>query len=196
MSDSVQMLVDADVSIEQAKDTSRAVVAEFRRRGLITGRASGAGVLSGKGYYPGPSVPGLYALQKGEYRFWELVTCGLQANVGRGFNEWALGPACEGFSCPSCGAEIPPFDDDFDDAISAAVQQWLDDSGPARVPCPHCSKKTAVTKWICEPPLGFGNLSFRFWNWPAFDEPAWKLKIADLVRDITGHTIVVTHGHV
>ena len=98
MSDCFQMLVDADVSIDRAKDTSRAVVAEFRRRGLITGRASGDCVLGGKGYHPGPSVPAFCAIRKGECRFWELVTCGVQVTVGRGFNDWALGPACEGSS--------------------------------------------------------------------------------------------------
>jgi DNA-directed RNA polymerase subunit RPC12/RpoP len=196
MSDSFQMLVDADVTVAGARDTSRAVLAEFRKRGMITGKANGDCVLGGKGYQPGPSIPGLYASRKNEIRFWELQTCGVEVKVGRGFNVEALGQACEGLACPCCGSHILPFDDDFDSAMSVAVREWLDRSGRALVRCPQCSKKSAVTKWQCTPPLGFGNLSFRFWNWPPFDVPAWKIEIPDLVQKLTGHTIVVTEGHV
>ncbi len=196
MSDNFQMLVDADVSIDQARDTSNAVIVEFRKRGLITGKAIGDSVLGGKGFRPGPAISDLYAARKADGHFWKLVTCGVEPEVGRGLNEWALGPVCEGLACPSCTSEIQPFDDDFDEAINGAIQQWLDESGPALVPCPHCSEEIVVTKWHCKPPLAFGNLSFRFWNWPPFDVPAWKINIAELVREVTGHTIVVTHGHV
>ena len=196
MSDSFQMLVDADVTVDGARATSRAVFAEFRKRGMITGKANADCVLGGKGYQPGPSIPRLYPCRKSEGRFWELETCGVEVKVGRGFNVEALGEACERLACPCCGSEIPPFDDDFDSAMSVAVREWLDGSGRGLVRCPQCSKKSAVTKWQCTPPLGFGNLSSRFWNWPPFDVPAWKIEIPDLVQEITGHTIVVTYGHV
>src|SRR5207253_540544 len=97
MSDHFEMLVDVDVTAEEAEGVSRAVLHRFRKLGLITGRANGACVLGGKGYRPGPAVAGLYKLRKQECRFWELTTCGIEPRVGRGFNEWALGPVCEGF---------------------------------------------------------------------------------------------------
>lgn len=195
MSDNFLMLVDVDVTPNQAEGVMRAVISRFRKLGLITGKLNGDCVLSGKGYRPGPAVAELYKLQKCECCFWELVTCGVEPHVGRGFNMYALGPACDGFVCPACAAEIEPFGDAFGTAVMKAVGEWMDECGPALVPCPNCRKKRPITEWQCKPAFGFGNLSFRFWNWPPFDFPSWKIDIAEVVRAVSGHTIVVTHGH-
>jgi hypothetical protein len=114
-----EMLVDADVMAEEAEDVSRAVLGRFRELGLITGKLSDECVLGGKGYRPGPAVADLYKLRDGERRFWELVTCGVEPVVARGFNVWALGPSFEGFLCPSCAAkiEIEPSFDPFGNAV-------------------------------------------------------------------------------
>jgi hypothetical protein len=63
------------------------------------------------------------------------------------------------------------------------------------VHCLKCRKSRPIHEWQCKPPLGFGNLSFRFGNWPPLHSPAWKINIPAIVRDVTGHTIVETHGH-
>ena len=57
-------------------------------------------------------------------------------------------------------------------------------------------EKHSVTEWRFKPPLGFGNLSFRFWNWPPLDSPSWRIDIPALVRDVTGHRIVSTWGRI
>lgn len=196
MSDSFEMLVDVDATPSEADAVARAVLDRFRKLGLITGRANSGCVLEGIGYRPGPAVADSYKLGKRECRFWDLVTCGVEPGVGRSFNECALGPSCEGFTCPACAGNIEPFDDAFGDAIGKAIGEWIDDSGPGLVRCPKCRKKRPICEWHCKPPFGFGNLFFRFWNWPPLDSPSWKVDIARIVREVTGHTVVKTHGHI
>ena len=87
----------------------------------------------------------------------------------RDFNHWAYGPSCEGYSCPLCNQEFEPDNEDLADVLSEAIGQWIEQSGPALVPCPSCKGHVPVTEWRCQPPLGFGNLSVVFWNWPPLD---------------------------
>jgi len=194
MSDSFEMLVDVQATPRQADEIACAVLGRFRELGLITGKANSDCVLGGTGYQPGPAVADLYKLQKRECRFWELVTCGVEPYVGRAFNEWALGPSCEGFICPACGAGIEPFRGTFIDTIGDVIGEWMDQSGPAVLPCPECGEKRPITEWQCKPPFGFGNVSFRFWNWPPLDSPSWKLDIVGFFREVSGHMIVRTYG--
>lgn len=195
MSDNFQMLVDVDATPGEADGVARSVLRLFRQLGLITGEANPDCVLGGTGYRPGPAVADAYILRRRDLRFWELRTSGVEPKVGRSFNDWALGPSCEGFTCPACAAVIEPFGDPFMDAIFKAVGEWTDESGPALVPCPECRKERPITEWQCKPPFGFGNVSFRFWNWPPLDSPSWKVDIAGIVWEATGHTLVITHGH-
>jgi hypothetical protein len=196
MSDSFQMVVDVEATLSQAGEVAQAVLRQFREQDLIQGEANPDCVLGDTGFRPGPTVSKLYRLGKGELRFWELKTCGVEPTVGRGFNEWALGPSCEGFTCPACGAGIDPFAEVFVGAIGRAVGEWMDESGPPLVSCPECRKKQPIIEWQCKPPLGFGNVSYRFWNWPPLDSPSWRIDIAAIVGEISGHRIVKTHGHI
>jgi hypothetical protein len=195
MSDEFERLIDIDVSLEDAPDVCKQVVERLRELKLISGGLSKKCVLGGSGYLPGPGIANTLRLGKGEHRFWELVICGVEPEVGRHFNHWALGEACEGFVCPACGEGIDPFDEEFGEALGEGLTKWSKQASKAPVACPHCPKKTDVTKWICHPPLGFGNLSFSFWNWPPLDSASWKIDIPALVKEITGHTIVRTYGH-
>src|SRR4051794_27756826 len=102
MSDSFVMLVDATVSAKEATKTWKVVIEQLRGVGLIDGKPNAACVLEGKGYPIGPKASSLYKPGKREVKFWELQTSGVEIKVGRQFNEWALGEACEGFTCPKC----------------------------------------------------------------------------------------------
>lgn len=190
------MLVDVDATVSEANEVARAVLDRFRKMGLITGETNCDCVLGGTGYRPGPAVSDFYKPRERECRFWEMGVCGVEPNVGRAFNAWALGPSCEGFTCPTCAADVEPFDDAFGDEIGNAVVEWLHDSGQALVPCPACREKSPITQWRCKPPFGFGNVSFRFWNWPPLDSRSWKIDLAEIVRDVSGHTVVRTYGHI
>lgn len=196
MSDNFEMLVDVDAAAEEAEGLSRAVLDRFRELSLITGMLSDDCVLAGEGYRPGSAVTELYMLEQREGRFWNLVTCGVAARVGRGFNEFALGAVCQGLTCSACRAEFDPYGDGFMDSFGNAIREWYDQSGPALLACPRCAAKRSIDQWQCKPPLGFGNLAFTFWNWPPLDSPCWKIDIAAIVREVTGHTIVRTYGHI
>jgi hypothetical protein len=196
MSDSFEMLVDLEATPGEAEGVAQVVLDRFRELDLIAGEANSDCVLGGTGYRPGPAVADLYDLGERSYPFWRLVTCGVEPRIGRGFNEFALGESFEGYVCPACGAEFDPVGDAFDHAIADAIDQWLDESGSAMVSCPECREKRPVTEWQCKPPFGFGNVSFTFWNWPPLDSPSWNIDIAGIVRQVTGHAIVETHGHV
>ena len=196
MSDTFEMLVDVDATTEEAVELSKQIVVQFRHKGLIAGQPNEDYVLGGVGYRPGPEIEGLYQNEKGEYPFWELQTCGIEIRVGKGFNEWALCECCEGFTCPVCHKEIDDFDDEFQETFNEAIVQWLDESGNAEIACPKCHKRIPVVKWECKPPLAFGNMAIRFWNWPSLDSKTWKVVIIGLVRDVTKHNIVYTYGRV
>jgi hypothetical protein len=195
MSDHFQMLVDVDATVKEAAPLSLALVDRFRLLGVITGEANSECVLGGEGYRPGPTISGLYELRKSEGRFWELSTSGVEIHVGRGFNVWALGPAYHWFVCPSCEAEIDLFADDVSrHAVDKALNDWCSGVDSPLVGCPKCRTSCSIIVWRCKPPLGFGNLSVRFWNWPRLDAPAWKIDLATILREVTGHTIVSTFG--
>ncbi len=195
MSDSFEMLVDVDATLDEADGLQRAVIDRFRTLGLITGELDPDCVLGGRGYHPGPAIPQFYDRDEREGAFWELRTCGVEPQVRRSYNFWALGPACEGLTCPACRTTVKPLNDEFGDAVGEALGEWDNESGPALLTCPQCSQSQTITEWQCHPPLGFGNLSFRFWNWPPLDLPSWKIDIAGIVREVTGHRIEATHGH-
>jgi hypothetical protein len=196
MGTNFEMLVDVDVTAEHAEALCHAVLNRFRELRLITGKANDECVLGGQGYPPGSAVANLYKREEREYPFWEAATCGVEPEVGRGFNAWALGPVFKGFFCPSCGAQVEPLGGEMGNSVGKVIREWLDASGPALVACPKCRRKHRISQWHCKPPLGFGNLSFRFWNWPPLNSPAWGIDIAGVVRDISGHTIIRTYGHI
>jgi len=198
MSDSFEMLVDVDVSAGDAQSLSAKVIDALVDRGLVVATANEDCVLGGMGYPVGPKIKRAYILSQGEGAFWELTTSGVEPTVRRGFNDLALGPVCEGLICPQCRAQFMPFEGDlaagFGDQFAKSIGDWLKGASNCAIPCPVCQQPIALERWECHPPLGFGNLSFRFWNWPPLDSSRWNIDICGLVREITGHTIVRTYG--
>src|SRR5262249_40003176 len=142
-------------------------------------------------------LPDLFVLEEDERVYWELRTNGVEPRIGRHFNEWALGPVCEGLTCPDCRAYFKTFADADDAArLAPAIGEWIKQSATGLVCCPQCGNSRSIAEWECKPPLGFGNLSFSFWNWPPLDSPSWNIDIMELVKQITGHKIIYTYGHI
>jgi hypothetical protein len=194
MSNHFQMLVDQDAKIEDADELLVRVLHRYRDEGLIVGGANAACVLGGEGYRPGPVIPEAYELRESEIRFWERQTCGVELQVGRAFNYWAYGPSCEGFSCPICKAEYAADDERVSEMFSDAIGQWVEESGPALARCAACARPVPLTEWVWRPPLGFGNLSIRFWNWPSLHSPGWRISVQKITEQATGHKLVYTYG--
>jgi hypothetical protein len=196
MGDYFEMLVDVEVSIADAPALSDRILNRFREIGLITGDPNDKCVLGGTGYRPGPAVSELYVPGERELKFWTFTACGVEPRVGREFNYWALGPVWEGLTCPACSTHFSPSSDRLDDQMWRSIIEWMDNSGPALLFCPSCGVGHPIAEWISKPPIGFGHLAFRFWNWPRLDSSSWKLDIAQKLREITGHTIVRTYGRI
>lgn len=196
MSDSFEMLVDEDVSLFDAPAVCNKVIAEFKERQLIEGEPTPNCVLGGTGYRPGLAVPTIYIPEPNECRFWKLTTSGVEVSIQRSFNLWALGPACEYFICPNCHVKHIRSDSPLWDRIFEAAGNWLGHNIDVNIACPSCGNGAPIFDWHSSPPLGFGNLSFLFWNWPPLDLPGWKLDIPKLVREITGHSIVISWGRI
>ena len=195
MSDSFVMLADIDVTLDEATELSSVVLDGLRKHGIIGNHANEECVLGGTGFPPGQKIADIYKVAKREAPFWKLLTCGVSVRVERGFNEWAMGESCEGYTCPKCNGEIPPFDDDF--ILGDAIEDWYKNGSEGLgVNCPLCQKNSPLTKWVCRPPFAFSNLAFTFWNWPPFDDLAWQFDIPALVEDLTKHSIVHSYGHI
>jgi hypothetical protein len=64
------------------------------------------------------------------------------------------------------------------------------------VPCPICGKEHSVKAWVTRPHLGFSNLAFVFWNWPAFDSSPWRINVPEIISQVLRHSIIVTYGKV
>ena len=179
MGDYFEMLVDPEASLEDSSRLAKAVIRRFRSLGIITGRPNSRCVLGGRGYLPGPAVRHMYKFSRNEGRFWELATCGVEPSVGRDFNEMAFGFPFEGLVCPSCHFQTD--DESFKYDYVSAADKWRRESTMPLVLCPKCTKKYKVIEWNCKPPVGFGNLSFRFWNWPPLYFPQWNVDIVAIV---------------
>lgn len=66
--------------------------------------------------------------------------------------------------CPECLQARP-----FDEAWEARASDWVQHADQTDLECPHCGEITPVEDWAYDPPLGFGNLSVTFWNWPSIN---------------------------
>jgi hypothetical protein len=88
--------------------------------------------------------------------------------------------------CGTCGSRIEPKQGWWADAVG----EWYDRAGPGMLACPVCGISRPVTEWQHDPPLGFGNLGFTFWNWPMltddFVASVGKL-LGNRVLDVAGH---------
>src|SRR5687767_3059944 len=85
MSDHFQMLVDADVTVDDAGSVTDAVICELRRHGLIKGQLTDDDGFGPEGYLPGPAVPNLYKQGKEKYQFWKVRPRVVETRIGRSF---------------------------------------------------------------------------------------------------------------
>jgi hypothetical protein len=72
---------------------------------------------------------------------------------------------------------------------SDAANEWYIRAGPGMLACPACQVSRPVTEWKHDPPVGFGNLGFTFWNWP----PLIEEFIAAVGKQL-GHRVLHVEG--
>jgi hypothetical protein len=160
MGDWFQIVVDEGVSFADAEQLSREILRWLTERGIV--QAIPVQCVLGRdelGYPPGPNcgeaVEGLWH----EHQLLDLRVNGLQVDIGRRVYHPMQGEIS--LFCPGCGIQS-----EFHDDWQSALLEWLKSKGDGILRCSKCEHTGSVTEWIYDPPWGFGELGFTFWNWP------------------------------
>jgi hypothetical protein len=66
--------------------------------------------------------------------------------------------------CPEC---LEPRR--FDESWRASASAWIEAANSTALTCPACQAVAPVEQWAYDPPVGFGNYSVTFWNWPSIN---------------------------
>ncbi len=87
--------------------------------------------------------------------------------------------------CLSCGGRFGP----QNSLWGNAVDEWYERRGPGLLACPACKAMLTITEWRHDPPLGFANLGFTFWNWQRLTD-----SFVATIGARLGHRVIVVHG--
>lgn len=183
MADYFQTVVDTAARPDEADHLARHVLSLLSGRGIVAPAASGQG-----GYDRGPRALEISVTETAPLRHESIppVHSHLQVLIGRMTHADDLSEfKAPRVACPRCGALL----DDPDGNWQAAVQDWIAGDDDAGLLCAACGKEPPVVSWRHDPNYGFGNLAFRFWNWPPLS-PAF---LDELRRELK-HPIMLVKG--
>lgn len=181
MSDNAQIVVDTEVSAEQAPELANVVRTWLVGEQIIEQEESDS-VLGGAGHRPGISYRAAIQEDK-DFDFLNLWTNGVKFSVGRQVFD-AGGNGIE-LRCDACGVSFEP-----DDSWSDAAGAWFSGDDLVSFPCPSCSQQALLTEWRGPWQWGFGNLGVEFWNWLPLSDNF----IQTMTRKL-GHRTVVVRLH-
>lgn len=184
MADTFQTVIDTAARPDEADHLARHVVEFLAGKGVIEAVASQEG-----GYVRGPGA--LEIAEAGETRRAHEtippVYSHLQVIIGRATHCADLSdPRPPKPLCPACGS---PLVDQEDELWSEALQGWLSGDDEAYLACVVGQDGGPITTWDYQGTFGFGNLAFRFWNWPPL-----KPSFLDELRKELGHPIAIVRG--
>jgi hypothetical protein len=185
MADYFQTVVDTAARLDEADHLARHVVSFLSGRGVVAATPSEEG-----GYDRGPqatdiSMPAA-AGSAPRHESIPPVYSHLQVLIGRMTHTADLSEARTPLAaCPACGKDL----EDSDGQWEAAVQDWISGDDESTLFCGRCGKESAVADWVTEPRTGFGNLAFRFWNWP----PLSAAFLEEMRRELR-HPVVLVKG--
>jgi hypothetical protein len=185
MADYFQTVIDTGAGLEDADHLARHVVLLLSGRGIVAGKPSQEG-----GYERGPNAEDISVRDPGgsptRHEAIPPVYSHLQVLIGRlthsdDLSEFRSPRA----RCPSCGAAL----EDPEGNWRAAELAWIAGDDEAGLHCAACGKESPVAAWTYDSRFGFGNLAFRFWNWPPLS-PAF---LEELRRELQ-HPVVLVKG--
>ena len=181
MSNFAQIVVDTQVSAEQAPELANIVRAWLVGEQIIEQEESES-VLSGTGHRPGMNYRAAIKLDLDTFLGVGGVN-GVKFAVGRQVFD-AGGNGIE-LECNVCGVSFEP-----NDSWYHAAGAWFDGDDLVSFPCPSCGQQALLTEWRGPWPWGFGNLGIEFWSWPPLSD--------DFIQAITrklGHRTVIVRLH-
>lgn len=79
----------------------------------------------------------------------------------------------------------------YNDAWSAAIENWYIAHGPGMLVCEQCGAQAPITEWQHEPPWAFANLGIEFWNWPRLRE-----QFLTKVSEVLEHRVRLVYGKI
>ena len=184
MSDNAQIVVDTEVSAEQAPELANIVRAWLVGQHIIEQEESDS-VLVGTGHRPGMNYRAAIRIDTdGRLRLQRLLGAAMVSPAWRAALEEAIeGPPYEesfpgltvngikfaagrqvfdagggiGLERDACGVSFEP-----DDSWSDAVGAWFGGDGLVSFHCPPCGQQALLTEWRGPWPWGFGNLGIAF----------------------------------
>lgn len=171
MSKSIDTIVDSEATIREAKLLSQKVVDVLCAEGIILPTPQ-IDELHGTGakYATGPNA-GLAADCIND-----CFGCGMDVVIGRNVYE----PGELGFRivCPNCNEQ---FENDTLD-WGGPVCHWLDVGEETPITCIKCSTSSPFPMWF-QPPLGLGNLAFKFTEW------FLRESFVERIENLLGHRV-------
>ncbi len=161
MGDSYQIIVDRDISADEALGLAERTRDWLVERGIIQSTLSDC-ILGGPGYRPGPAyAETLEDPSNLSFR----NSGGLRFNVGHRIVFHAVSGEV---TCRFCGARVDLVE--HGDTWVEAVDAWYAGDDAVAFTCPACGRSERLTEWTGRWPWGFGNLGLEFWNWTPLSE--------------------------
>jgi len=183
MGDHYQTIADLDVDLADSLNLGNEILAWLVDRYIVSSAPSDCILSDKRGYAPGPKFYDVVNIDPVTDITLRLRTNGLEIVVGRTVFYNTAGPNP---FCPKCNAS---FNDHS--AWSDAANEWYGDNGPGLLTCDQCGNIQSVTRWRYDPAWGFGNLGFKFWNWPQF-----KQSFIEEVTNRLAHQTVLVCGKI
>lgn len=184
MGDYFQIIVDQDATVSQAEILAFKVEQWLIGEGIIEAVATNDCILGdGLGYPPGINC--IKAIKDVDLFAKDLWTDGLKIITERTVFHPGQG-SLEGVTCLHCGTYIA------DEAHFKTIMEVIDDwysGNEGKLICPNCGFAASITKWLFEPTWGFGNLGFKFWNWPPLKE-----SFVANIEQLLGHRVILVFG--
>jgi len=191
MGDYFQTIVDREVSTAEAQTLASTIRDWLITEQIVEGTPTDCILGSDGGYAPGSHFEEVLAQPDINTR--RLRTNGLEIDVGR--TVFHAGQFGLELICPQCGARSDRKSLGIGSEMHAlwgkAVDEWYFDRGPGILACARCGQAISVVDWCYDPPWGFGNLGFTFWNWPSIKESF----VTEMSRRL-GHRSVLVRGKI
>jgi hypothetical protein len=180
MGDCFQVVVDRDATQSEAAELATTIHRWLIDEGIVLADPPDCVLSSDVGYRAGPHYE--KATSMAHEHLWRLRTNGLDLITKRTVFHSGQG----GFElvCVACADRFEPTEQ-----WGEAIDEWHKNKGVGMLACPSCGHTQPITDWLHDPPWGFGNLGFKFWNWPPLRE-----SFVEEIGKRLGHRVVLVAG--
>ena len=181
MGEHYQTIVDLEADIQSASALATCIRDWMILQQVIVAQETDCVMHRGVGHAPGANH--VLAVGKTSSLLYELRANGVSFIAERTVF-YSMGIGDPDLICSMCENRFR-----FNDAWSAAVEDWYKGGGPGILACAHCGAESPITEWRHEPPWAFANLGIEFWNWPRLQE-----QFLNKVSEVLEHRVRLVYG--